>query len=75
MSGGPNPAAQPAPGQPAPGQPEAQPLGVAAIGYAFMGKAHSHAWRNVSAFFDVPAVEQKVLDGSYRPDRDGPGEP
>ena len=44
-------------------QPEARPLGVAAIGYAFMGKAHSHAWRNVSAFFDVPAVEQRVLVG------------
>lgn len=40
-----------------------RPLGIAAIGYAFMGKAHSHAWRNVSAFFDVPAVELKVLAG------------
>lgn len=39
------------------------PLGVAAIGYAFMGKAHSNAWRNVAAYFDVPAVEQKVLAG------------
>ena len=44
-------------------QPEARPLGVAAIGYAFMGKAHSHAWRNVSAIDDVPAVEQRVLVG------------
>ncbi|WP_104043387.1 Gfo/Idh/MocA family protein [Arthrobacter sp. ZGTC412] len=33
------------------------------IGYAFMGKAHSHAWRNVASFFDVPAFEQKVLVG------------
>jgi predicted dehydrogenase len=33
------------------------------IGYAFMGKAHSNAWRNVSSFFDVPALEQKVLVG------------
>ena len=24
---------------------ETRPLGVAAIGYAFMGKAHSQAWR------------------------------
>ncbi|MCP1412406.1 Gfo/Idh/MocA family protein [Paenarthrobacter sp. A20] len=40
-----------------------QPLGVAAIGYAFMGKAHSNAWRNVASFFDVPAFEQKVLVG------------
>lgn len=39
------------------------PLGVAAIGYAFMGKAHSNAWRNVASFFDVPAIEQKVLVG------------
>ncbi|MEV4991531.1 Gfo/Idh/MocA family protein [Pseudarthrobacter sp. LMD1-1-1.1] len=39
------------------------PLGVAAIGYAFMGKAHSNAWRNVASFFEVPAFEQKVLVG------------
>jgi len=41
----------------------AAPLGVAVIGYAFMGKAHSGAWRNVAAYFDVPAVEQTVLVG------------
>jgi predicted dehydrogenase len=28
-----------------------------------MGKAHSQAWRNVGAFFDVPAVAQRVLVG------------
>jgi hypothetical protein len=39
------------------------PLGVAVIGYAFMGKAHSNARRNVASFFDVPAFEQKVLVG------------
>ncbi len=43
--------------------PQPAPLGVAAIGYAFMGKAHSNAWRNVASFFDVPAFEQKVLVG------------
>ncbi|MEI2278295.1 Gfo/Idh/MocA family oxidoreductase [Paenarthrobacter ilicis] len=43
--------------------PAGRPLGVAAIGYAFMGKAHSNAWRNVASFFDVPAFEQKVLVG------------
>jgi predicted dehydrogenase len=43
--------------------PEARKLGVAMIGYAFMGKAHSNAWRNVASFFDVPAFEQKVLVG------------
>ena len=39
------------------------PLGVAMIGYAFMGKAHSNAWRNVASYFDVPSFEQKVLVG------------
>ncbi|MFE4194750.1 Gfo/Idh/MocA family protein [Paenarthrobacter sp. NPDC056912] len=43
--------------------PSGRPLGVAAIGYAFMGKAHSNAWRNVASFFDVPAFEQKMLVG------------
>ncbi len=44
-----------------PGTP--RPLGVAAIGYAFMGRAHSHAWRTVANHFDVPSFEQKVLVG------------
>ena len=39
-------------------------LGVAVVGYSFMGKAHSFAWRNVGAFFpDTPAVRQQVLVG------------
>ena len=42
---------------------QTRPLGVAMIGYAFMGKVHSHAWRNVASFFDVPVFEQKVLVG------------
>ncbi|MBT2514186.1 Gfo/Idh/MocA family protein [Arthrobacter sp. ISL-30] len=46
-----------------PSSPGDRPLGVAAIGYAFMGKAHSNAWRNVASYFDVPAFEQKVLVG------------
>ncbi|MGO4237797.1 Gfo/Idh/MocA family protein [Pseudarthrobacter sp. YAF2] len=46
-----------------PQQDQGRPLGVALIGYAFMGKAHSNAWRNVASFFDVPAFEQKVLVG------------
>jgi predicted dehydrogenase len=38
--------------------------GVAVIGYAFMGKAHSHAWRNVAALRPgAPGVRQKVLVG------------
>jgi predicted dehydrogenase len=44
-------------------EPIQGPLGVAMIGYAFMGKAHSNAWRNVASYFDVPALEQKVLVG------------
>ncbi|MBC6470080.1 Gfo/Idh/MocA family oxidoreductase [Actinomadura alba] len=24
------------------------------VGYSFMGRVHSHAWRNVAAFFDTP---------------------
>jgi predicted dehydrogenase len=38
-------------------------VGVAAIGYAFMGKAHSGAWRNVNAYFPVPMVRREVLVG------------
>jgi predicted dehydrogenase len=30
-------------------------LNVALIGYKFMGKAHSHAWKSVGAFFDLDA--------------------
>ncbi|WGW12825.1 Gfo/Idh/MocA family oxidoreductase [Saxibacter everestensis] len=41
----------------------ARPLGVAMIGYSFMGKAHSNAWRNVAAYFEVPAFERRVLVG------------
>ncbi len=47
-----------------PGRPPGRPLGVAVIGYSFMGKAHSHAWRNVGAFFPgTPQVRQAVLVG------------
>ncbi|MDJ0354865.1 Gfo/Idh/MocA family oxidoreductase [Paenarthrobacter sp. PH39-S1] len=54
----------PQPDPPAAGSPgSGRPLGVAVVGYAFMGKAHSNAWRNVSAFFDVPAFAQRVLVG------------
>ncbi len=43
-----------------------EPLKVAMIGHAFMGRAHSQAWRSVSAFFDVPPVELGVLVGRDR---------
>ncbi|MDN3354280.1 Gfo/Idh/MocA family oxidoreductase [Actinomadura sp. DC4] len=29
-------------------------IGVGMVGYAFMGRAHSQAWRNAGAFFDLP---------------------
>ncbi|ANS78335.1 oxidoreductase [Serinicoccus hydrothermalis] len=37
---------------------------MAVIGYSFMGRAHSNAWRNVGAFYpDVPAVRMDTLVG------------
>ena len=44
-------------------QPSRRPLGVAMIGYSFMGRAHSQAWRTVSSAFDVPAVARRVIVG------------
>ncbi|OFT66062.1 dehydrogenase [Brachybacterium sp. HMSC06H03] len=41
----------------------ARPLGVALIGYAFMGRAHSQAWRTVGAAFDVPPIARRVIVG------------
>jgi predicted dehydrogenase len=29
-------------------------IGVGMVGYAFMGRAHSHAWRTVASAFDLP---------------------
>ena len=44
-------------------------LSVAMIGYAFMGRAHSNAWRQVDRFFDAPYEPvMKVICG-----RDAPG--
>jgi predicted dehydrogenase len=31
------------------------------IGYAFMGRAHSHAWRNVARVFDVPLEPEMTV--------------
>lgn len=45
------------------GNSDSRPLGVAMIGYAFMGKAHSAAWRTVGSHFDVPAVARRVIVG------------
>jgi predicted dehydrogenase len=39
-------------------------LNVAMIGYQFMGRAHSNAWRQVSHFFDLPVEPvMKVICG------------
>ncbi|MEV1169312.1 hypothetical protein AB0J09_12905, partial [Nonomuraea sp. NPDC049784] len=29
-------------------------IGIGMVGYAFMGRTHSQAWRSVDAFFDLP---------------------
>ncbi|MGW1993772.1 Gfo/Idh/MocA family protein [Embleya sp. NPDC001921] len=31
-------------------------LGIGLVGHSFMGRVHSHAWRSVGAFFDLPLV-------------------
>src|SRR5690625_7319687 len=43
--------------------PADRPLGIAMIGYAFMGRAHSQAWRTVGAAFDVPRTARRVVVG------------
>jgi predicted dehydrogenase len=44
-------------------------IGVGMIGYAFMGRAHSHAWRNVARVFDVPVEPDMVcICGRSEPD-------
>lgn len=35
-------------------------LGVGMIGYAFMGRAHSQAWRTVGSAFDLPVAARKA---------------
>ncbi|WP_244894151.1 Gfo/Idh/MocA family protein [Planobispora rosea] len=36
-------------------------IGVGMVGHAFMGRAHSQAWRSVAAFFDLPAVPSMAV--------------
>jgi predicted dehydrogenase len=38
-------------------------LGVGMVGYAFMGAAHSQAWRNAPSFFDLPLVPDLTVIG------------
>jgi predicted dehydrogenase len=42
-------------------------IGIGLVGYAFMGAAHSQAWRNVGRFFDLPLVPRMNVIGG----RDG----
>jgi predicted dehydrogenase len=47
--------------------PDVSVLGVGMVGYAFMGAAHSHAWRTVGRVFDLPLdVRMAVLCGRNR---------
>lgn len=42
-------------------------LGVGLIGYNFMGRAHSNAWRQAPRFFELPAdVRMKTICGRHR---------
>jgi len=44
-------------------------LNIAMIGYGFMGRAHSNAWRQVRSFFDVPYEPVlKVICGRNEPE-------
>jgi predicted dehydrogenase len=44
-------------------------LGVGMVGYAFMGRVHSQAWRSVGPFFDPPyAPRMTALAGRSRDD-------
>ncbi|MEV0596587.1 Gfo/Idh/MocA family protein [Nonomuraea cavernae] len=36
-------------------------VGVGMVGYAFMGRVHSQAWRNAGAFFDLPLVPRMAV--------------
>ena len=45
-------------------EPNRPALRVGMVGYAFMGKAHSHAWRTANRFFQLPLdVDMRVVSG------------
>lgn len=44
-------------------------LGIGMVGHAFMGRTHSHAWRNVSATFDLPVAPRRVVVAGRDPAR------
>jgi len=43
-------------------------LGVGMVGYAFMGAAHSHAWRTAPRFFDLPLRPRMTALAGRDPD-------
>ena len=42
-------------------------LGVGLVGHAFMGAAHSQAWRTAGRFFDLPWEPDMAVGGGRRP--------
>jgi predicted dehydrogenase len=44
-------------------------IGVGMVGHAFMGRVHSHAWRTVHRFFDVPVAPRLAVLGGRDLDR------
>ncbi|SDP43956.1 Predicted dehydrogenase [Nakamurella panacisegetis] len=43
-------------------------LRVGMVGYAFMGAAHSHAWRNAHRFFDLPLTPELTALAGRNPE-------
>lgn len=43
-------------------------LGIGMVGYAFMGVAHSQAWRNAPRFFDLPLRPDMAVVAGRSPD-------
>ncbi len=48
---------------------ETETLGIGMVGYAFMGAAHSHAWRTAPRFFDLPLAPRMAAVAGRDPDR------
>src|SRR5439155_26041286 len=45
-----------------------QSIAIGMIGYKFMGKAHSNAYRQISQFFDLPRKPRlKTISGRDKP--------
>jgi predicted dehydrogenase len=44
-------------------------LGIGMVGYEFMGRAHSQAWRNVASFFELPRLPRMAAICGRDPER------